>query len=211
MKNKKSILFKIITALVLITLMLSLGTLAVSASDSDPTSLTETAVESENTGEETEVDENLFSIIFSTVEDKAAEIFSVLTLISSLILAYAYKKGLFPLIKGALTSLNGSVNKIKESAESELQKNEAIGGEVKEKLADFEKLITAAGDRLALIESKLDENENRQDKELKTIISAQIDMLYDVFMSSSLPKYQKDAIGQLVVKMKEALGENETD
>ena len=211
MKNKKSILFKIITALVLITLMLSLGTLAVSASDSDPTSLTETAVESENTGEETEVDENLFSIIFSTVEDKAAEIFSVLTLISSLILAYAYKKGLFPLIKGALTSLNGSVNKIKESAESELQKNEAIGGEVKEKLADFEKLITAAGDRLALIESKLDENENRQDKELKTIISAQIDMLYDVFMSSSLPQYQKDAIGQRVVKMKEALGENETD
>lgn len=211
MKNKKSILFKIITALVLITLMLSLGMVAVSASDSDPTSLAEPGGETENTGEETEAGENLFAIIFSTVEDKAAEIFSVLTLISSLVLAYAYKKGLFPLIKSALTSLNGSVNKIKESAESELQKNEAIGGEVKEKLSDFEKLITAAGDRLALIESKLDENENRQDKELKTIISAQIDMLYDVFMSSSLPQYQKDAIGQRVVKMKEALGENETD
>lgn len=211
MKNKKRILIKIITTLLLLTLILSLGMVAVSATDADLPSLTEPSENTETSQEEADRAENLFAVIFSTVKDKAAEIFSVLTLISSLILAYAYKKGLFPLIKSALTSLNGSVNKIKESAESELQNNEAISTQVKEKLSDFEKLITAAGDRLALIESKLDENENRQDKELKTIISAQIDMLYDVFMSSSLPQYQKDAIGQRVVKMKEALGENETD
>ena len=211
MKNKKRILIKIITTLLLLTLILSLGMVAVSATDADLPSLTEPSENTETSQEEADRAENLFAVIFSTVKDKAAEIFSVLTLISSLILAYAYKKGLFPLIKSALTSLNGSVNKIKESAESELQNNEAISAQVKEKLSDFEKLITAAGDRLALIESKLDENKNRQDKELKTIISAQIDMLYDVFMSSSLPQYQKDAIGQRVVKMKEALGENEAD
>ena len=40
------------------------------------------------------------------------------------------------------------------------------------------------------------------------MVKAQIDMLYDVFMSSALPQYQKDAVGERIAKMKEALVEN---
>lgn len=211
MKKTNNIFFKILTCLLAFTILFSFSAVVAAAEESEAEN-TNTNFTPENVeNEEKETEENLFALLFSFVEDKAAEIFSVLTLICSLILAYAYKRGLFPLIKSTLGALSGSVNAIKENTESELEKNEALGSELKEKLCDFEKLITAAGDKLALLEEKLEKNENKQDKELKTIVSAQIDMLYDVFMSSSLPQYQKEAIGQRVVKMKEALGENEGD
>ena len=38
---------------------------------------------------------------------------------------------------------------------------------------------------------------------MKALMSAQIDMLYDIFMTSSLPQYQKDAVNQRVKEMKE--------
>ena len=38
---------------------------------------------------------------------------------------------------------------------------------------------------------------------MKIILSAQIDMLYDIFMTSSLPQYQKDAVSKRIGEMKE--------
>ena len=37
-------------------------------------------------------------------------------------------------------------------------------------------------------------------------MSAQIDMLYGIFMTSSLPQYQKDAVSEHIHKMKEVSG-----
>ena len=45
-------------------------------------------------------------------------------------------------------------------------------------------------------------------EELSVIVGTQIDMLYDIFMTSALPQYQKDAVGERVAKMKEALAGN---
>ena len=38
---------------------------------------------------------------------------------------------------------------------------------------------------------------------MKALMSAQIDMLYDIFMTSSLPQYQKDAVNKRISEMKE--------
>ena len=54
-----------------------------------------------------------------------------------------------------------------------------------------------------------DESEARREKkQLYLILNAQIEMLYDLFMSSALPQYQKDAVGEKIAKMKEAVREN---
>jgi len=45
-------------------------------------------------------------------------------------------------------------------------------------------------------------------QELKLILDSQIDMLYDIFMASALPQYQKDAVGEKIAKMKEAIAKN---
>ena len=44
--------------------------------------------------------------------------------------------------------------------------------------------------------------------QLRLVVDTQIDMLYDIFMSSALPQYQKDAVGERIAKMKGAIREN---
>ena len=40
---------------------------------------------------------------------------------------------------------------------------------------------------------------------MRTILAGQIDMLYSIFMSSGLPQYQKDEIGEKIKEMREEL------
>ncbi len=197
----KTKLVRIISFILILTICISASTLFLSA-ESNSDSLTETDTEQAEK-------ENLFSSVFNYIKDSAAEIFSALALISSLILAYAYKKGLYPLLKNALNALNGSVSRLKETADNELKENGSISKAVNERLSDFEGLLDASADKLNSLEEKLTESKGKESERLKTVLCAQIDMLYDVFMSSSLPQYQKDAIGQRVLKMREELGENE--
>ena len=78
-------------------------------------------------------------------------------------------------------------------------------------LTNTDALVKKLGERLDEMSTTLNEvKEKEQQKEknsesLAVIVGAQIDMLYDIFMSSALPQYQKDAIGERVAKMKEAL------
>ena len=60
---------------------------------------------------------NIFSKVYAEVSEYAAEIFSALTLIGSLVLAFAYKKGLLPLISGALSAISKTLSGVKSRAE----------------------------------------------------------------------------------------------
>ena len=40
---------------------------------------------------------------------------------------------------------------------------------------------------------------------MRVIMSTQIDLLHDIFMSSSLPYYRKEEVGERVAEMKRAL------
>ena len=54
-----------------------------------------------------------------------------------------------------------------------------------------------------------DADEATREKEaFKLILTSQVDMLYYLFMSSALPQYQKDTVGERISKMREALSEN---
>ena len=44
---------------------------------------------------------------------------------------------------------------------------------------------------------------------MRLVIEGQIDMLYAIFMSSALPQYQKDEIGERIKLMREVLNNNE--
>ena len=46
-------------------------------------------------------------------------------------------------------------------------------------------------------------------EKVRIVILSQIDLLYDVFMSSALPQYQKELIGERVVKMKKEMDQIE--
>ncbi len=156
-------------------------------------------------------DSNVFSRLFYLATSHATEILCTFTLIGSLVLAYAYKKGLVPLLRKTLLSIGTSVNKIKEKTESSELVTSRFGEEITKMLTNTDALVKKLGERLDEMSTTLNEvKEKEQQKEknsesLAVIVGAQIDMLYDIFMSSALPQYQKDAIGERVAKMKEAL------
>lgn len=158
-----------------------------------------------------EVDENLFSRLFDEISSYATEIFCALTLVGSLILAYAYKKGLLPLVEKALLSISNAVTKIKEKTESGEIAARNLGTELNEKLNDTKDVILTLHERIKemndalLVVKEKETSKEKSNKNLALIVSAQVDMLYEIFMSSALPQYQKDAVGERVLKMKEAL------
>ena len=53
--------------------------------------------------------------------------------------------------------------------------------------------------------------EAKGSEDTRVILSAQVDMLYDIFMTSALPQYQKDAVGERIAAMRGALLKNDDE
>ena len=104
MKNKLKYL--IITVLIF-ALSASAG-IGASAEESD----TDTAVETEDVESAVDSTEeyNLFSEVYEDLTAYASEILCALTLVGSLTLAVAYKKGLLPLLEGSLVTIDNSLS-----------------------------------------------------------------------------------------------------
>ena len=164
--------------------------------------------------EDGESDGNLFSRIYAELTAYAAEILCALTFAGSVTLAVAYKKGLLPLLEKSLVSIGNAVARIRDSAKESAQKSDEIGAVIDGKLTATKEVLDTLAERVATLSETLgaikkDEECERIEKEkVRLVMSAQIDMLYDIFMSSALPQYQKDAVGERIGKMKEALHES---
>lgn len=144
---------------------------------------------------------------YSLAVKNADKIFALLACISSLLVGFAYKKGLIPLVKNALSALAGGVSSLKEQTEKAEEITNGALTEAKDKLDRAEECFKTISERLASLESELDlaREGSMKDNELRLILNAQIDMMYELFMSSALPSYQKDSIGVKVAEMKRAL------
>lgn len=156
---------------------------------------------------------NPFEVVFLAVKEYATEIFCALSFIGSILLAYAYKKGLLPIIKRGIGAISTTVSTIKETAERGESKTDELSKKLSDRLAgaekclgDIENAIDTLGTRLDGLQSDSDER-----KQIKVILAAQIDMLYSIFMTSALPQYQKDEVGVKIAMMREALLENESE
>ena len=157
---------------------------------------------------------NIFAALYEDVIAYASEILCALTLAGSLSLAIAYKKGLLPLIERSLVTIGNAITKIRDNAKESADRSNEISGNIDEKLSAAKCTLDSLAERIELLDKMLsdslrDESEARCEKrQLYLILNAQVDMLYDLFMSSALPQYQKDAVGEKIAKMKEAVAEN---
>ncbi|MBR2342726.1 MAG: hypothetical protein IKA64_00560 [Clostridia bacterium] len=196
-RNKKTLLISIL----IIALLCLFSASAYAAEEESPESVTGAA----------EAEESPFSVIFEAVSEYATEIFCALSFIGSLILSFAYKKGLLPLLRGALTSLGGTVGKLSENVESESEKNKELCLALSSGLERAESVIERTDEGMKKIAERLDAlSEDAGERErFNTVMREQVELLYDVFMSSSLPQYKKDEIGERVAKMRMELSENE--
>lgn len=158
---------------------------------------------------------NIFETVYAEALKHSDKILSALAFSASLILAFAYKKGLLPLIKGALSALMASVARLKEETENASLTAKCTIEESSARLDETKMLLESLAGRLKAIENELSANAEEQNmhRDIKRVMSAQVDMLYEIFMSSSLPAYQKESVGERIAEMKKTLtlsdGENQ--
>ena len=159
-------------------------------------------------------EENLFSKVYEEVASYASEILCGLTLVGSLTLAVAYKKGLLPLVEKSLLAIGNAVSGIKESTKESAETGSRLKDNIEKRLTVASETLEALADKIGSLDKALsaslegDAKSRLEAKELRLVVDTQIDMLYDIFMSSALPQYQKDAVGERIAKMKEAMANN---
>ena len=151
--------------------------------------------------------ENPFAVIFGAVAAHADEILSALAFIGSMVLAFTYKKGLLPSLSRILGSIGASVKEVSERADTTAVQNESAVRQISERVGEISALFERMSARVDELTATLDDREaNRtSNAAMRAIITAQVDMLYDVFMTSSLPQYAKDAVGERIADMKTQL------
>lgn len=159
-------------------------------------------------------EENVFDKMYADVSEYATEILCAMTFAGSLILAFAYKKGLLPIVKGSLLSIGNAVSKVKDSVGESAEKGVKLGESIEKGLENTKTVLDGLVKKISELDTALeerlsDESERAHEAEvLRLVLLSQIEMLRDIFMSAALPQYQKDAVGERIAKMKGALEEN---
>ena len=153
-----------------------------------------------------EGDKNPFMLLYGAICESAPVIMSALAAIASMILAFCYRKGLTPMLKDALGGMMSAVNSLK----SGVSESDARAKEITDALGER---LDAAEKAVARISELLD-GVSRSDEGLcgiSAVMSEQVELLYDLFMQSSLPEFKKERIGKRVAAMRAKLSAPEVE
>lgn len=163
--------------------------------------------------EQSSVYENIFSEIYAEIEINADKIFSVLAFLGTLIVGVGYKRGLLPLLRDALSKLKGSIDLAKEENDKNSLLAESKMDDISQAISEIKVGLTKSNEELERINWQFESYEELlcEREKLKCILKGQMDMLYAIFMSSSLPQYQKDEIGAKIAEMREELSDYEAE
>ena len=202
---------KLLTAFMLLSILFSAFALVCAAEEQTDKVFANNDLQNEDKSEDKPEDtaESPFALAFDCIKSYATEIFCALTLVCSLALSFAYKKGLIPAVKAALSALSGTVKKIEATQEGATREGGEMLSALTERLDGFAEGVKEISERLNSLDTELSAlGEGECDRERqRLILLGQTEMLYSVFMSSSLPQYQKDEISRRVAAMKELLGD----
>ena len=157
-------------------------------------------------------DENVFTELYNGAIANMDKILSLLAFIASLFVGIIYKKRLIPTLSVGINKIGESMNSFKEGVGGEEAERVRALDAMREELSSLENSTRIVSEELDEILARLGELLPKRAAEERTriIMSAQVDLLYDVFMSSALPEYLKDEVGRRITEMREELNkENE--
>ena len=158
-------------------------------------------------------EENVFSSIYSIAMEHIGEIFACLACLFSGVLMLCYKKGILPLISGGISALRGGVSELSREAQRQTESSQGISNILKERFAKADSTLEKMEEALSTLTEKLAKNDTKRESQLfRTVLLAEVNMLYEVFMAATLPEYQKERITEEVNAMRARLteaGENE--
>ena len=148
--------------------------------------------------EEIKDEPTFFDEVYESFSEHSAEIFSALSLVGSCLIAFMYKNGLLPGLKAGIGAIKSEVEEIRKESCS----TKEDGEEIKRALAEIEKKIAELDGMIGFAEKNSDDLQT-----VSALIDEQVSLLFEIFMSSSMPEYKKEAVGRRVEKMRAALAE----
>ena len=157
--------------------------------------------------------ENIFNEIYGELEGNADKIFSILAFLGTLVVGVGYKRGFVPLLRDALSKLKGSIDLAKEESDKNNLITESKIDDINTAINEIRDGLTKSNEELSRINWQFESYSELllEREKLKCILKGQMDMLYAIFMSSSLPQYQKDEIGEKIAELREELLDYETE
>lgn len=162
---------------------------------------------SEKTADDSDAEKDTMTAAVDALHEHLGEILSALTLIGSLAIAFTYKKGLLPLLSGALGRLGDASGAAKASAESAAQTAEQIHSTVQNATAETARICGELTDGMNGMAQRLTQIETQlaQSRRADSATEATVELLYDIFMSSSLPNYRKEEVSARLKNIMAAL------
>ena len=149
---------------------------------------------------------SVFDEIYAIVTENSADILSLLSFAASITVALFYKYALSPLIKGGLEKITSGVKTISGESTKGYEALCEAQERLSQRSTEIEQTLLTLNERVG----KISEGEReRVEKSLLTVIGAQVNMLNEIFQSSALPVYQKEAVGNMINEMKSELAKNE--
>ncbi|MBR5139609.1 MAG: hypothetical protein IKV16_01015 [Clostridia bacterium] len=148
-----------------------------------------------------------FGALYEAFIDNADKIFSALSFLGSIVVVLAYKRGLIPVLNSGLRSISKSSDELKRKSEEGIISAENALNTLSTRLAGYENSAEALSKTVEELTERLESREqsNKRESDLKEVLLAEIDMLYEIFINSSLPQYSKDALSERIMKMKKSL------
>lgn len=154
-----------------------------------------------------------FDALYEAFIDNADKIFSVLSFLGSVVVVVAYKKGLIPVLNSGLRSIRKSSDELKKKSEENILSAQKTLNMLTSRLAGYENSADTLYKSVEELRERLESREEsyKREADLKEILLAEIDMLYEIFINSSLPQYSKDTVSERIVKMKKSLCHGDED
>ena len=154
-----------------------------------------------------------FDALYEAFIDNADKIFSILSFLGSVVVVVAYKKGLIPVLNSGLRSIRKSSDELKKKSEENILSAQKTLNMLTSRLAGYENSADALYKSVEELTERLESREEsyKREADLKEILLAEIDMLYEIFINSSLPQYSKDTVSERIVKMKKSLYHGDED
>lgn len=153
--------------------------------------------------------ENPFAALFETFGNHASEVFAAVSAFLSLTVFWLFRRGLLPLLRGGLNALSGVAEKMHKESETSSENLGKTADSVNRSLLMNAESITAMQKMLEGFSEKLNAlSVSREEREaMRCILLSQVDMLSEIFLSSALPEYRKELVGEKLTAMRRALGE----
>ena len=224
-KNLTRILSTLLMTVILFTLLFSHSVFAEEPDEADLISESEgeaalgatgeknnETVEKDN-GRSSDAEVSIFEKAYEGLLAKAPEITSLLAFIGSLIIILSYKNGFLPLVSDGIKALASGVKSISEKTDALEYGSEEFKNKIAEKIEKSEILLAKIEGSLEDLEARLSsrESEQKERAELKRVLLAETEMLYEVFMSAALPQYLKDSVGEKMAAIRRSAEETYGD